>query len=94
MLTTLNLILNVARACDLSGGLGAVAGVDHTHKMAREKKAPHLTFNVIAPDASAKHAAFGPVCDETESTTAYALKIVLEHARQAAAFARHVDMPV
>ena len=50
--------------------------------MAKEKQAPHLTFNVAAPDGSCKQISWGPVCDMKEFTTSYALKIVMEHARK------------
>ena len=33
MITTLNLILNVARSNNMPGSAGAIAGVDHTHKV-------------------------------------------------------------
>lgn len=119
MITTLNLILNVARSNAMPGSAGAVAGVDHTHKvvlqqsspclcnvslcvltcacivqMAAEGTAPHLSVNVIGMDLVAHMVAFGPVCDETEQTTAYALKIVMTHAREAAAFAKAMKIAI
>ena len=50
--------------------------------MAKEKQAPHLRFNVAAPDGSRKQIVWGPVCDMTALTTSYALKIVMHHARE------------
>ena len=103
----------------MPGSAGAVAGVDHTHKvvqqqsstclcnvslcvltcacivqMAAEGTAPHLSVNVIGMDLVAHMVAFGPVCDETEQTTAYALKIVMTHAREAAAFAKAMKIAI
>ena len=56
--------------------------------MAAEGTAPHLSVNVISMDLVAHMVAFGPVSDETEHTTAYALDIVMKHAKEAAAFVK------
>tara|TARA_B100001758_G_scaffold215552_1_gene201294 strand:+ start:48 stop:242 length:195 start_codon:yes stop_codon:yes gene_type:complete len=53
-------------------------------KLAQEKGASHLAFNVIAPDAAVKQVAFGPVSDHSQKTTEYALRIVMEHAHEVA----------
>jgi len=44
MITTLNLILNVARSNGMPGSAGAIAGVDHTHKVLLAHRAPAATF--------------------------------------------------
>ena len=63
-------------------------------QMAAEGTAPHLSVNVISMDLVAHMVAFGPVSDETEHTTAYALDIVMKHAKEAAAFVKAMKIPI
>lgn len=65
-----------------------------TVQMAAEGSAPHLSVNVIGMDLVAHMVAFGPVSDETENTTAYALDIVMRHAKEAAAFAKAMHISI
>ena len=53
-----------------------------------------MSVNVISMDLVAHMVAFGPVSDETEHTTAYALDIVMKHAKEAAAFVKAMKIPI
>lgn len=52
--------------------------------MAKERNAPHLSFNIIGPNGGAMPLVFGPVGKETEHATSYALEITMKHARDMA----------
>ena len=54
-------------------------------QMAKEKDAPHLSFNIIGPNGGVMPLVFGPVGRETQDATSYALDIAMKHARDMAA---------
>jgi len=85
MVTTMNISLNLIRAGLWFGVSGCI---DHTFKMDAQGH-PYIVISVMAPNASAKHLAFGMVKSTNARTSSHCIHSVMAFCRNVAALYQH-----